>query len=58
MINTLSQDPVKTDGDKYKTILEKERVRVLEYNDKPGDKTNQHHHPNFILDALDPFKMN
>jgi beta-alanine degradation protein BauB len=51
-----AQDPVKTDGDKYKTILENERVRVLEYRDKPGDKTNQHHHPDFVLYALDSFK--
>ncbi len=51
-----AQDPVITDGDKYKTILENETVRVLEYTDQPGDKTNQHHHPDFVLYALDPFK--
>jgi hypothetical protein len=27
----LAQDPVKTDSDKYKILLENERVRVLEY---------------------------
>jgi quercetin dioxygenase-like cupin family protein len=52
----IAQDPVKTDGDKYKVILENERVRVFEYTDKPGDKTSQHHHPDFVLYALDPFK--
>jgi beta-alanine degradation protein BauB len=51
-----AQDPAKTDGDKYKVILENEKVRVLEYNDKPGEKTSQHHHPNFVLYALDTFK--
>ena len=51
-----AQDPAKTDGDKYKVILENEKVRVFEYSDKPGDKTNQHHHPDFVLYALDPFK--
>lgn len=51
-----AQDPVVTDGDKYKTILENEKVRVLEYTDKPGEKTNRHHHPDFILYALDSFK--
>ncbi len=50
-----AQDPVKTDGDKYKVILENERVRVLEYKDKPGDKTTKHHHPDFVLYALDSF---
>ena len=51
-----AQDPVVTDGDKYKTILENENVRVLEYTDKPGEKTNKHHHPDFVLYALDSFK--
>ncbi|MDB5103711.1 MAG: putative cytosolic protein [Fibrobacteres bacterium] len=51
-----AQDPAQTDGDKYKVILENERVRVMEYTDKPGDKTNRHHHPDFVLYALDGFK--
>jgi beta-alanine degradation protein BauB len=51
-----AQDPLQTDGDKYKTILENETVRVLEYMDKPGDKTHPHHHPDFVLYALAPFK--
>ena len=49
-------DPLGTDGDKYKLILENERVRVLAYDDKPGDKTHQHEHPDFVLYALAPFK--
>jgi quercetin dioxygenase-like cupin family protein len=51
-----AQDPVITDGDKYKAILENDKVRVLEYTDKPGEKTNSHHHPDFVLYALDSFK--
>ena len=34
-----AQDPVKADSDKYKIVFENERVRVLEYRDKPEDKT-------------------
>ena len=34
-----AHDPAQTDGDKYKVIFENERVRVLEYKDRPGDKT-------------------
>ncbi len=56
LISVIAQDPVTTDGDKYKTILENEKVRVLEYRDKPGEVTNQHHHPDFVLYALEPFK--
>lgn len=50
------QDPVATDGDKYRVLLENERVRVLAYADRPGDRTHEHHHPAFVLFALAPFK--
>ena len=49
-------DPLVTDADKYKFRIENERVRVLEYHDKPGEKTNMHDHPNFVLYALSTFK--
>ncbi|HWV83667.1 MAG TPA: hypothetical protein VNZ50_19720 [Hyphomicrobiaceae bacterium] len=52
----LAQDPIKTDGDKYKVKFENDKVRVLEYRDKPGEKTNEHRHPAFVLYALGPFK--
>jgi len=51
-----AQDPIQTDGDKYKVRFENDRVRVLEYSDLPGEKTNQHSHPAFVLYALGPFK--
>lgn len=49
-------DPLETDPDKYKVILENERVRVFDYTDKPGDKTKLHHHRAFVLYALSAFK--
>lgn len=49
-------DPTETDADKYRTILENEEVRVLEYRDEPGDRTAQHHHPRFVLYALSAFE--
>lgn len=52
----LAQNPVETDGDKYKVVMENENVRVLEYRDLPGDKTHQHRHPAFVLYAVTPFK--
>ena len=51
-----AQDPVHTDGDKYKALLENECVRVLEYRDQPGEKTDQHQHPAFVLYALSSFE--
>ncbi len=55
-VTAMAQDPVKTDGDKYRMLLENDRVRVLEYRDLPGETTHQHHHPAFVLYALSPFK--
>jgi hypothetical protein len=49
-------DPVTTDPDKYKVIFENHRVRVFDYSDKPGDETKMHHHGDFVLYALGPFK--
>ena len=50
------QDPLVTDGDKYSVVLENERVRVLRYHDKPGDRTLQHAHPDYVLYAESSFK--
>ncbi len=50
-----AQDPVHTDGDKYNLVLENDRVRVLEYRDKPGDKTLLHYHPDFVMHVVSPF---
>ena len=57
-LGTVAQahDPVHTDGDKYKVRVENDRVRVLEYKDRPGERTHQHSHPAFVLVALSPFK--
>ena len=50
------QDPIVTDGDKYSVVLENERVRVLRYHDKPGEKTLQHYHPDYVLYAESSFR--
>ncbi len=52
----LAQDPVETDNDKYKVLLDNDRVRVLSYSDLPGQKTHAHQHPSFVVYALGPFK--
>lgn len=55
-LGAAAQDPLQTDGDKYKLLKENDRVRVLEYRDQPGEKTHQHRHPAFVLYAMSPFK--
>jgi beta-alanine degradation protein BauB len=42
-------DPTSTNPEKYKVIFENDAVRVLEYKDKPGDKTTEHNHPDSIM---------
>lgn len=54
--SSLAQDPVQTDPDKYKTVFENERVRILEYIDMPGEKTLRHQHPDSVIYALSPFR--
>ena len=49
-------DPTHTDPENYKAIFENERVRVLDYRDTPGAKTNPHRHPNSVLLTLSDFK--
>ncbi len=49
-------DALTTDGDKYSVLLENERVRVLRYHDKPGDRTLQHAHPDYVVYAESSFK--
>jgi quercetin dioxygenase-like cupin family protein len=51
-----SRDPVATDGDKYRVVLENDRVRVLEYRDSPGQRTSPHFHPDYVMCALSSFK--
>jgi len=52
----MSADPTATDPDKYKVIFENERVRVLEYKDKPGDRTSPHQHPDSVMYTLSSFE--
>ena len=53
---SIAQDAVETDGDKYSVVLENERVRVLRYHDKPGDRTSQHAHTDYVLYPESSFK--
>jgi hypothetical protein len=52
----MSMDPTSTDPDKYQTIFENDRVRVLEYRDRPGDKTRPHGHPDSLMFTLSSFR--
>ena len=52
----MSLDPTQTDPDKYVVVFENDRVRVLEYKDKPGDRTSPHRHPDSVMYTLSSFE--
>ena len=49
-------DPCVTNPDHYKVVFENDRVRVLEYKDKPGDRTTPHEHPDSVMYTLSSFR--
>ena len=50
------QDPVVTDPNLYSILFENERVRVLQYRDRPGDRTHPHRHPDSVMVTLSSFQ--
>ena len=52
----MSLDPAETNPDNYRVVFENERVRVLEYTDKPGDRTKPHGHPDSVMYTLSSFR--
>ena len=49
-------DPVSTNPGLYQVIFENDRVRVLEYTDRPGDLTTPHAHPDSVMYTLSAFR--
>jgi quercetin dioxygenase-like cupin family protein len=41
----------------YKVLFENERVRLLDVRMKPGDESDQHTHPDYVLHALEGGKV-
>ena len=40
----------------YHLLFENDRVRVLEYRDRPGDATHPHAHPDSVMVTLTSFR--
>jgi beta-alanine degradation protein BauB len=49
-------DPVDTNPDLYRVVLENDRVRVLQYRDVPGDRSELHGHPDSVMVTLTSFR--
>jgi beta-alanine degradation protein BauB len=52
----MDTDPTTTNPGLYKTVFENDRVRVLEYRDKPGESTTPHRHPDSVMYTLSTFR--
>src|SRR3954447_13073516 len=52
----MSDDPTRTDPDLYTVVFENDRVRVLEYRDSPGARTQVHRHPDSVMVTLTSFR--
>jgi quercetin dioxygenase-like cupin family protein len=52
----MSSDPAVTNAHLYRVVFENERVRVLEYRDRPGDVTTPHRHPDSVMYTLSSFR--
>lgn len=48
-------DPTATDPELYRVVFENDRVRVLEYRDRPGQGTSTHSHPDSVMVTLSSF---
>jgi hypothetical protein len=49
-------DPTVTNPHLYSTVFENERVRVLAYHDRAGDRTTPHRHPDSVMITLSSFQ--
>jgi hypothetical protein len=48
----MSLDPIKTNPQHHRVVIDNDRVRVLEYTDRPGDRTTPHAHPDSVMITL------
>ena len=50
-------DAVSVAGDHYTVLEDNDKVRILEFRGKPGDKTAMHSHPNIVAIPLSAAKV-
>lgn len=52
-----AQDPVQLHPDKFKVLLENDRVRVIDDLVPAGTGANMHSHPEYVVYALSSYRM-
>ena len=53
----MAQEAAQVAPQVYKVLFENERVRLLDVRMKPGDESEQHSHPDYLLYALEGGKV-
>lgn len=56
MLGAVTMDPVESNPKHYRVLFENDRVRVLEYQDQPGEQTTPHAHPDSVMYTLSSFR--
>lgn len=51
-VTIIAQDAAKVTTN-HKVLLDNEKVRVLDYQSKPGEKTPMHSHPDYLVYVLE-----
>jgi len=49
-------DPIATNPKLYSVAFENDRVRVLRYHDRPGERTRPHSHPDSVMITASAFR--
>ncbi len=52
----MSLDPVASNPKHYRVVFENDRVRVLDYTDRPGERTTPHRHPDSVMFTRSSFQ--
>src|SRR4029453_18436263 len=55
--SALAQDPIQVAPTNYKVVFENERVRVLAFHARPGEKWPLHDHPDAVVISLSEYKL-
>jgi hypothetical protein len=53
----MAPDPLQVAPEHYKVLFENDRVRVLAFHSKPGDKWALHSHPDAVTVSLSNYKL-
>ena len=55
--STMQKDPVQVAPNHYKVVFENDRVRVLSFHSRPGEKWGLHAHPDAVVVSLNEYKV-